>query len=84
MILLSPVFGAYLLVSWLQCKREIPKSSPSLAMKIVQIQREIPIDAYSCRCGFKLPWKVVLGGRQPEQEAREHRSGLYRLPTNWP
>jgi len=23
--------------------------------------REIPIDAYCCRCGFKLGWKVVLG-----------------------
>ncbi len=28
MILLSPAFGAYLLGSWLQRKRETPKSSP--------------------------------------------------------
>ena len=45
---------------------------------------EISIDAYCVVCGFKLLWKVVLGGRQLEREAREHRSGLYRLPTNWP
>ncbi len=24
---------------------------------------EIPIDAYCCRCGFKLDWKVVLGNK---------------------
>ncbi len=45
---------------------------------------EISIDAYCCRRGFKLLWKVVLGGRQLEREAREHRRGLYRLPTDWP
>ncbi len=30
---------------------------------------EIPIDAYCVVCGFKLGWKVVLGGRQLEGEA---------------
>ncbi len=24
-------------------------------------KREIPIDAYCCRCGFKLLWKVIVG-----------------------
>ncbi len=47
-------------------------------------KREIPIDAYCCRCGFKLLWKVVLGSRQLERDAREQRRGLYRLPTDWP
>ncbi len=42
---------------------------------------EIPIDAYCVVCGFKLDWRVVLGGRQLEREAREHRRGLYRLST---
>ncbi len=26
-------------------------------------KREIPIDAYCCRCGFKLGWKVVLDNK---------------------
>jgi len=43
---------------------------------------EIPIDANCVVCGFKLLWKVVLGGRQLEREAREQRRGLYRLPPN--
>ena len=42
---------------------------------------EIPIDAYCVVCGFKLDWKVVLGGRQLEREAREQKRGLYRLST---
>ncbi len=33
---------------------------------------EIPIDAYCVVCGFKLGWKVVLGGRQLEREAQEN------------
>ncbi len=37
---------------------------------------EIPIDAYCCRCGFKLLGKVVLGGRQLEREAREGFTGF--------
>ncbi len=32
--------------------------------------REVPIDAHCVVCGFKLDWKVVLGGRQLEREAR--------------
>jgi len=30
---------------------------------------EIPIDAYCCRCGFKLGWKVVLGKKSPLRSA---------------
>ncbi len=47
-------------------------------------KREITIDAYCVVCGFKLDWKVVLGGRQLEREAREQRRRLYRPPTDWP
>jgi hypothetical protein len=47
-------------------------------------KREIPIDASCCRCGFKLRWKVVLGGRQLEREARKQRRGLYRLSIESP
>ncbi len=39
-------------------------------------KREITIDAYCVVCGFKLDWKVVLGGRQLEREAREGYTGL--------
>ncbi len=45
---------------------------------------EISIDAYCVVYGFKLDWKVVLGGRQLEREAREHRRGLYGLSTESP
>jgi len=45
---------------------------------------EISIDAYCVVCGFKLDWKVVLGGRQLEREAREHNRGLYGLSTESP
>ncbi len=38
---------------------------------------EIPIDARCLRCGFKLGWRLVLGGRQLEREAREQRRGLW-------
>ncbi len=38
-------------------------------------KREISIDAYCVVCGFKLGWKVVLGGRQLEREAREGFTG---------
>ncbi len=47
-------------------------------------KREIQIDAYYVVCGFKLDWRVVLGGRQLEREAREHRRGLYGLSTESP
>ncbi len=47
-------------------------------------KREIPIDAYCVVCGFKLEWKVVLGGRQLEREVREQRRGLYGLSTESP
>ncbi len=40
-------------------------------------KREVPIDAHCVVCGFKLGWKVVLGGRQLEREAREQNRGLW-------
>ncbi len=39
-------------------------------------KREISIDAYWVVCGFKLDWKVVLGGRQLERETREGFTGF--------
>jgi len=32
--------------------------------------REVPIDATCLRCGYKMLWKVVLGNRRFEREAR--------------
>ena len=45
---------------------------------------EISSDAYCVVCGFKLDWKVVLGGIQLEREARNQGKGPYRFPANWP
>ncbi len=42
---------------------------------------EIPIDAYCCRCGFKLAWRVFLGKRRYEQEANEQGRGLWGKST---
>ncbi len=42
---------------------------------------EIPIDAYCVVCGFKLGWKLVLGGGQLERKARERVRPLSRLTT---
>jgi len=39
--------------------------------------REVPIDAHCVVCGFKLEWRLVLGGRQLEREAREQNRGLW-------
>ena len=38
--------------------------------------REIPIDAYCVRCGFRLLWKVVLGNKGLEPKAREQEEGF--------
>ena len=35
---------------------------------------EIPIDAYCCRCGFKLLWKVVLGNKGSERESESRKA----------
>ncbi len=44
-------------------------------------EREAPIDAHCVVCGFKLGWRLVLGGRQLEREAREHGKGLWGKST---
>jgi len=33
-------------------------------------KREVPIDAYCCRCGFKLGWKLVLGKRSSSKSTK--------------
>jgi len=49
----------------------------SFALRNEGPEREIPIDAYCVVCGFKLGWRLVLGGRQREREAREQGRGLW-------
>ena len=60
--------------------RTCPKCKPYLGVVVRDPpgpKSEILIDAYCVVCGFKLLWKVVLGGRQLEREAREQRRGLW-------
>ena len=40
-------------------------------------KKEVPIDAHCVVCGFKLEWRLVLGGRQLEREAREQGRRLW-------
>jgi len=44
-------------------------------------EREVPIDAHCVVCGFKLGWRLVLGGRQLEREAREQGRRLWGKST---
>jgi len=46
--------------------RDCPKCGDYLGVVVPdppESKREVPIDAYCCRCGFKLGWKVVLGNK---------------------
>ena len=67
--------------------RDCPKCNDYLGVVVrdpPEPMREVPIDAHCVVCGFKLGWKLVLGGRQREREVREQRRGLYRLSTERP
>ena len=43
--------------------------------------REIPVDATCLRCDYKMLWKVVLGNRGFEREARAQGRGLGERTT---
>jgi len=64
--------------------RTCPKCKDYLGVVVRDLpgpKSEITIDAYCVMCGFKLDWKVVLGGRQLEREASEQRRGLWGRST---
>jgi len=64
--------------------RDCPKCGDYLgviARDPPESKREVPIDAHCVVCGFKLGWRLVLGGRQLEREAREQEKGLWGNST---
>ena len=64
--------------------RTCPKCKDYLGVVVrdpLESKREVPIDTHCVVCGFKLGWKVVLGGRQLEREVREQRRGLWGKST---
>ena len=40
-------------------------------------EREVPIDAHCVVCGFKLEWKLVLGGEQIRRGSKDARIRSY-------
>ncbi len=53
--------------------RTCPKCGDYLGVVVrdpPESKREVPIDARCLRCGFNLLWRIVLGGRQLEREAK--------------
>ncbi len=53
--------------------RDCPKCGDYLGVVVTDPpgpMSEIPIDARCLRCGFNLLWRIVLGGRQLEREAK--------------
>jgi len=60
--------------------RDCPKCKDYLGVIVRDLpepMREVPIDAHCVVCGFKLGWRLVLGGKQPEREARKQHRGLW-------
>ena len=54
--------------------RTCPKCNDYLGVVIPQPKepvRQIPINATCLRCGYKLPWKVVMSKKGVGREARE-------------
>ena len=46
--------------------RSRPRCSDYLGVVVPEPVKEVPINAYCLRCGFKLDWKVVVGKRVHE------------------